>query len=459
MDRRANPGDSPPVAARGAPLLATERIIAGRLARLFAWFGVFIAVTSIPIILTLSPAQWPRLLVPTVGGLVGGTALLILRSGHPRAAAGFVLWGTWAVVALGSAVGGGITAPGLPGTLVFAAFATLVLGLRHGLALWAATTVLCVLLVVCAPPPHAWPEVPPGVRILIYGLLGLMTVLLLWSTATMLRTSALRAHAEAAQRAAAEHQLEASQAQLRAANAELEARVAERTAQLAAANQELEAFSYSVAHDLRAPLRVIDGFSAAIAAELAPVLTDEARADLARVRAAARRMGGQIDGLLRLSRLTRTGMNRGATDLAALANEAIQALRQGEPGRQVDVEIASGLLVDADPGLMRVLLDNLLGNAWKYSARMAPARIAVGSAEVGGERGYFVRDNGAGFDMAHAGRLFTPFQRLHGEHEYEGTGIGLATVQRIVARHGGRVWAEAAVDQGATFWFTLPRAP
>jgi PAS domain S-box-containing protein len=223
-----------------------------------------------------------------------------------------------------------------------------------------------------------------------------------------------------------------------------------------AANHELEAFSYSVAHDLRAPLRSIDGFSQALLEDYGDKLDEDGHDHLKRVRAAAQRMAQLIDDLLGLSRVTRTELHRTEVDLSAIANEIADNLRKAHPGRTVTFLIADGLVANADARLVSVLLENLIGNAWKFTARRASATIEVGSSNVDGEVAFFVRDDGAGFDMAYASKLFTAFQRLHSRAEFDGTGIGLATVMRIVRRHGGRVWAEGAVDRGATFWFTLP---
>jgi light-regulated signal transduction histidine kinase (bacteriophytochrome) len=222
-----------------------------------------------------------------------------------------------------------------------------------------------------------------------------------------------------------------------------------------AATRELEAFSYSVAHDLRTPLRGIDGFSQALLEDYDDVLDEEGKDYLRRVRAAAQRMGQLIDDLLGLSRLTRSELCRDDVDLTALAREIGGKLHQAFPGRVVGFLVAEGLRANADGRLLRIVLENLLGNAWKFTSKQANARVEVGVAEDGGGPAYFVRDNGAGFDMAFASKLFGAFQRLHKSTEFEGTGIGLATVQRIIHRHGGRLWANAAPNQGATFHFTL----
>lgn len=227
------------------------------------------------------------------------------------------------------------------------------------------------------------------------------------------------------------------------------------TAQLEAANAELDAFAYSVSHDLRAPLRSIDGFSQALLEDYAGRLDETGQNYLQRVRAATQRMAALIDDLLNLSRVTRSEMVIGTVDVSTLARQLAGELASGDPERKVDVVIAPGLEARADEGLLRVVLQNLIGNAWKFTSKRGDARIEVGMVAANGERAYYVRDNGAGFDMAYAPKLFGAFQRLHRATEFPGTGVGLATVQRIVHRHGGRVWAESAVNRGATFYFTL----
>jgi len=225
----------------------------------------------------------------------------------------------------------------------------------------------------------------------------------------------------------------------------------EREAGLDAANKELEAFSYSVSHDLRAPLRSIDGFSQALIEEYEDRLDGAGKSYLQRVRAATQRMGVLIDDLLNLSRVTRAPLRRARVNLSALAQSIVEDLRHAQPERAVEFVIAPGLDDDCDTNLIRIVLENLLGNAWKFTSRHAAARIEFGCE---GET-YFVRDDGAGFDATYKAKLFGAFQRLHNVHEFSGTGIGLATVQRIIRRHGGRVVADGAPEKGATFSFTL----
>jgi PAS domain S-box-containing protein len=222
-----------------------------------------------------------------------------------------------------------------------------------------------------------------------------------------------------------------------------------------AANKELDAFSYSVSHDLRAPLRSIDGFSHALLEDCAGELNEQGKDYLNRIRAASQRMGQLIDDLLGLSRMTRCELQREPVDLSALAISSADDVRKIWPDRHVELVVAPGLHVQGDRRLLQVVFDNLLGNAWKFTSKRERAVIEVGKMVYEGTTAYFVRDNGVGYDMVYATKLFGAFERLHAMTEYPGTGIGLATVQRIVARHGGRVWAEGRVDQGATFYFTL----
>ena len=250
-------------------------------------------------------------------------------------------------------------------------------------------------------------------------------------------------------------ELRRAQAEIETLNRELEQRVIQRTAELEAVNRELEAFSYSVSHDLRAPLRSIDGFSELLLERYGNRLDGEGQSQLLRVRTAAQRMAGLIDDLLKLSRVTRHELRRQEVDLSALAETILGNLAHENPARVIQVLVQAGLKVTADPGLMRIVLDNLIGNAWKFTSKGDSAKIEVGTARIKGARAYYVRDDGPGFDMEYADRLFGAFQRLHSDKDFEGSGIGLATVQRILLRHGGRIWAQSAVGKGATFYFAL----
>lgn len=271
-----------------------------------------------------------------------------------------------------------------------------------------------------------------------------------------------------------------AEAEIRELNRSLEQRVQERTAELRAANQELDSFAYAVSHDLRQPLRAMNGFSRALVEDCGATLPGEARTHLDEIILASRRMGELIDGLLRLSRSTRGELRRDAVDLSALAARILGELAAAEPDRRVPWTVAPGLTAQGDERMIEVVLSNLLDNAWKYTAKTPQPMIEFGTvaaeltrpnppeAESGSEKVkseqnlltsaatvFFVRDNGAGFDLKHAARLFQPFQRLHREDEFPGLGIGLATVQRIVHRHGGTIRAIAAPGQGATFIFSL----
>jgi signal transduction histidine kinase len=249
-------------------------------------------------------------------------------------------------------------------------------------------------------------------------------------------------------------------AHLQRLNDELEHRVVEQTLQLEHVNKELESFSHSVAHDLRAPLRGIDGFSRALIEDHADHLGPEGMDQLRRVRGAAHRMTQLIDDLLRLSRIGESDVSLGTVDLSRLARIVAVELHRARPDRQLVLDIQDGVTVEGDAHLLRILLDHLIGNAWKFTAKVAQAKIEFGCVadadeQARGKRVCFVRDNGLGFDMRYADKLFCAFQRLHPSSEFEGTGVGLAIVQRIVHRHGGRVWANSAVGKGATFYFAL----
>jgi light-regulated signal transduction histidine kinase (bacteriophytochrome) len=238
-------------------------------------------------------------------------------------------------------------------------------------------------------------------------------------------------------------------------NTSLEERVAQRTRELQVSNEELEAFSYSVSHDLRAPLRTIDGFSLALQEDFADVLNAEGRDYIARVRGGVQRMGQLIDALLQLSRVTRSDITRERLDLSQLATNVFNELRLSDTERDVLWVAQPGIMVEGDPRLLRIALENLIGNAWKFTSKTEAGRIEFGSGTRQGQTVYFIRDNGAGFDMQYVDRLFTAFQRLHGDRDFKGSGIGLATVSRIIRRHHGIIGAESEVGHGAMFYFSL----
>jgi signal transduction histidine kinase len=282
-------------------------------------------------------------------------------------------------------------------------------------------------------------------------------VLLIFICSLFLRENSIRANVEA--------QLEDTNLQLEqridqvtrdiTERKRLEEGMRVRTAQLEIANKELEAFCYSVSHDLRAPLRAIDGFSQAVLEDCGDQINGKGKEHLQRVRAASNRMGVLIDDLLNLSRITRTEMKFETVNISQLADEIARELRAEQPERKAEFVIAPGLLAKCDSHLVQVALQNLIGNSWKFSSKQEQTRIEIGYNNSNGSSSFYITDNGAGFDPAHAERLFGAFQRLHSVSEFPGTGIGLATVQRIINRHGGKIWAEAQVDRGATFYFTL----
>ena len=239
-------------------------------------------------------------------------------------------------------------------------------------------------------------------------------------------------------------------------NAELEARVLERTAELQAANKELEAFSYSISHDLRAPLRALDGFSRILLRDFNAQLPPEGQRYLNLVRKNAQEMGKLIDDLLTFSRLGRQPLTKEPVSITNLVRHVLVDMSSEQENRQIEISVGDLPVCLADPALLKQVLVNLLANAFKFTRKREAARIEIGSRPIEGQLAYFVKDNGAGFDMQYASKLFGVFQRLHSAEDYEGTGVGLAIVQRVIHRHGGRVWAESAVDQGATFYFTLP---
>jgi PAS domain S-box-containing protein len=238
-------------------------------------------------------------------------------------------------------------------------------------------------------------------------------------------------------------------------NTELEQRVRDRTAKLESANKELESFSYSVSHDLRSPLRGIDGFSLILLEDHAAKLDDQGKGYLEKIRKAAQKMGFLIDDFLKLSRVTRYELKAETVDLSQMVKTIVGTLRQNHPERQIEMILQDGLAVQGDRYLLRIVMNNLLENAWKFTGQTEKARIEFGRSRVDGKTVYFIKDNGVGFDMTYGDKLFRPFQRLHATQDFPGTGIGLATVKRIISRHGGQVWAEGEVGKGATFYFTL----
>jgi light-regulated signal transduction histidine kinase (bacteriophytochrome) len=262
--------------------------------------------------------------------------------------------------------------------------------------------------------------------------------------------SLLQRRYEAAMRTLSERE-----AEIRAMNAELERRVTQRTEQLEATNRELESFAYAVSHDLRAPLRSMSGFSQLLQESPKEALDEKSRHYLQRINDASRRMSALIEDLLSLSRISRSDLAPRPVDFTQLVLDVAVNVRERYPQHTVELSVEPGMTVHGDPRLLKIAMENLLDNAWKYTTHTAQPQVTVGSQREEQGRSFFVRDNGVGFDMAYSSKLFGPFQRLHSDAQYPGTGIGLVTVQRILARHGGRVWVDAALNRGATFFFTL----
>ena len=247
-----------------------------------------------------------------------------------------------------------------------------------------------------------------------------------------------------------------AEAEIRRLNDELQRRVVDRTEQLDAATKELEALAYSIAHDVRAPLRTIDGFSAAVLEDELERLSPDGVAALRRVRNAAQTLARLLDDLMGLSHVSRRELSRQPVDLSGLAEEVGEETAADNPSRRVTLTVAPALSAEADPGLTRLILRELLGNAWKFTGPIADAQVEVGARDLEDERAFYVRDDGVGFDMRYAEHLFGIFQRMHPPGQFEGDGVGLATVQRLVRRHGGRTWAESEPGRGTTVYFTLP---
>jgi signal transduction histidine kinase len=243
---------------------------------------------------------------------------------------------------------------------------------------------------------------------------------------------------------------------LRQENEALQRRLASRTQELEAANKELEAFSYSVSHDLRAPLRAVEGFTECLIEDAEKGIKDNLQDYGRRIKRGVNRMTSMIDDLLRMAKTMRVELNRAEVDLAPLAHDIMARFRAESPERKLELTVAEQMIVHGDPGLLQLVMENLLSNAWKYTSRRTTASIEVGMRRVGDETVIFVRDNGVGFDVAEVQHLFAPFRRLQSAVDFSGTGIGLATVHRIIQRHGGRIWADAVLGQGATFSFSLP---
>lgn len=403
---------------------ATARLLAGCLLALIGFFASYDSY-----LLAVHPAYTP----PWPGYLLLATGYALVRSGYFRSAASLTV-GTIPVVALALVVSGNSLEPTVTLSLpvLSVILGTLLLGARAIIAI-TVVSVVAIWLTSALPIEHQVQRSIIAGPLLIVGVGGALGAL----------SVAHRSRLERDRRAALLGQAH-----------ELERKVRERTEELARTVRELEAFSYSVSHDLRAPLRAIEGFATILEDEHGAKLGDEGRETLAVVQSSAKRMSALIDGLLRLSRVTRAQVQREEVDLVPLAKNIIRSL-EASNDEPTDFVTPESLLVSADPSLLAAIVENLLGNAHKFS-RVNPApRIELGSTLKDGVRYCYVKDNGAGFDMAHSARLFRPFERLHRQGEFPGTGIGLATVQRAVERHGGQLFAEAEPNKGATFYFEL----
>ena len=424
------------------------------------WALIAVSAVAMPVLIALLPsaaARWVGFSGAQIA--LGAGAVLLARIGRTRFAAHLIVTGMGLVSIIGGWTGGGLEAPIIAGLFVFVALAALVLSWRGGVVAAVVAMATIVFLAWAAAtgrlPDPSFAHTPwsRAAVVTIYTALGMALILV----ATLnLRRSRERVQDELRRREAAQDELRRAQDELAALNADLETRIEERTEQYVAASRELETFAYSVSHDLRTPLRAIDGFSELVLEDEGAALSPDARADLRRVRAAAQRMGLLIDDLLALSRLSRTQLDIGIVDLSRLADEIATRLAEQQPRRRVTFTATPGLRALTDPGLAEALLANLLENAWKFTAGRDEAHVSFTAREEAGERVFCVRDDGAGFDPAHVDKLFQPFQRLHAQDEYPGTGIGLATVRRIVTRFGGRCWAEGAPGEGASFFLTLP---
>ncbi|MDE1177095.1 MAG: CHASE3 domain-containing protein [Edaphobacter sp.] len=289
--------------------------------------------------------------------------------------------------------------------------------------------------------------------IALASLLDLLFIAFMFRYFTNERNLRLAAEQNADHLAIAQAEAESRAEEVRELNSGLEERVRQRTNELEAINRELEAFSYSVSHDLRAPLRTIDGFSLALKEDYEDIVDATGKDYIQRVRTGVQRMGLLIDALLQLSRITRADLTREPFNISDVAQSVASALREENPGRDMSIEVEPGLMADGDTRLARVALENLLGNAVKFTSRREKAQIVFGWDKE--QKAWFVRDNGAGFDMYYANKLFNAFNRLHGDKDFKGSGIGLATVARVIHRHHGKIWGNGVVDEGATFWFTL----
>jgi signal transduction histidine kinase len=431
-----------------------EQTRRARMLHSIVWSLLLVINLQSPVAFLLLPQYWPRWLGTVLAIDFALPPLLVLnRRGHTRWAGLFLLTVLWLLVTARALTAGGIHAPVVLAYVVNIFLAGLLFGARGGVIAGVAFCLTALGLVLVEMTGHL-PEsrLPASSFIKWVNLTSFAALVIVYQFLAnrSIRTALQQAGQELARRQEAE-------AALRRSHEELEARVQERTAELRRVNQELEAFSYSVSHDLRRPLRTVAAFTEILMSDHAHELSEDARKLLTIARDSALQMNQLIEALLSLSRIERQPLAPRPVNLTELVRQTLTELQVEERDRNMDIRVADLPDCMGDPALLRQVLVNLLSNAMKYTRQRPVAVIEVGFKTEGAETAYYVRDNGAGFDMQYADKLFGVFQRLHSAEQFSGTGVGLSIVHRIILRHGGRIWAEGAVDKGATFYFTLPQ--